>query len=258
MYVPYYDPLVVYGTWWWPAYQPVYWAPWPGYYVRPGYAGFAWGTSIGVSIGFFFGDFDWHDHHARVVTVNNFYYSNQTVIVNRQDNRTNINVARNVNAAPGVWRHDPAHRRGAPYRVTALREKFGGAAGGDRREFREREPAAPPAAGANQNARPETRGSRPESSANAGRVDPRLNPPPARSGDKQQHRAPAPPPQANAPVPRQPAPARPTNPPAQHAASKGENGKGAHHDGNPPAQHAAGKGEDGKGAHHDGNPPENK
>jgi hypothetical protein len=26
--VPYYDPLVVYGGWWWPAYRPVYWRPW--------------------------------------------------------------------------------------------------------------------------------------------------------------------------------------------------------------------------------------
>jgi hypothetical protein len=28
MYVPYYNPYVVYGTWWWPAYRPVYWRPW--------------------------------------------------------------------------------------------------------------------------------------------------------------------------------------------------------------------------------------
>ena len=31
VYVPYYDPMIVYGPWWWPAYRPVYWAPWPGY-----------------------------------------------------------------------------------------------------------------------------------------------------------------------------------------------------------------------------------
>jgi len=31
-YVPYYDPLVVYGGWWWPAYRPVFWRPW---YARP-------------------------------------------------------------------------------------------------------------------------------------------------------------------------------------------------------------------------------
>jgi len=35
IYVPYYNPTVAYGTWWWPTYQPVYWASWPGYYVRP-------------------------------------------------------------------------------------------------------------------------------------------------------------------------------------------------------------------------------
>lgn len=27
-YVPYYDPLVIYGGWWWPAYRPVFWRPW--------------------------------------------------------------------------------------------------------------------------------------------------------------------------------------------------------------------------------------
>jgi hypothetical protein len=28
VYVPYYDPYVVYGSWWWPHYRPVYWRPW--------------------------------------------------------------------------------------------------------------------------------------------------------------------------------------------------------------------------------------
>jgi hypothetical protein len=36
IYVPYYNPTVIYGTWWWPTFQPVYWASWPGYHVRPG------------------------------------------------------------------------------------------------------------------------------------------------------------------------------------------------------------------------------
>ncbi len=30
-FVPYYDPSVVYGPWWWPDYQPVLWGPWAGY-----------------------------------------------------------------------------------------------------------------------------------------------------------------------------------------------------------------------------------
>src|SRR5690606_33496076 len=31
VHVPYYDPRVVYGPWWWAGYPPVYWSPWPGY-----------------------------------------------------------------------------------------------------------------------------------------------------------------------------------------------------------------------------------
>ena len=37
VYVPYYNPYVVYGSWWWPAYRPVYWRPWvarPVYVAR--------------------------------------------------------------------------------------------------------------------------------------------------------------------------------------------------------------------------------
>src|SRR5258708_19569172 len=53
VYVPYYDPRVAYGSWWWPAYPPVYWVPWPGYYVYPGFA-FAWGGGIRVRSALFF------------------------------------------------------------------------------------------------------------------------------------------------------------------------------------------------------------
>jgi hypothetical protein len=34
VYVPYYDPRIVYGPWWWPGYPPVYWGPWPGHHGR--------------------------------------------------------------------------------------------------------------------------------------------------------------------------------------------------------------------------------
>jgi len=71
VYVPYYDPLVVYGAWWWPHYQPVVWAPWPGYYVHR--AGFWWGTGIGVTAQFFFGGVDWRHRHVKVVHVHNHY-----------------------------------------------------------------------------------------------------------------------------------------------------------------------------------------
>lgn len=41
VYVPYYDPYVVYGTWWWPAYRPVFWRPWHARPVHFGHTHFA-------------------------------------------------------------------------------------------------------------------------------------------------------------------------------------------------------------------------
>jgi Protein of unknown function (DUF3300) len=117
VYVPYYDPNMVYGPWWWPAYPPIYWAPWPDYYVSSGFApGFAWGIGITIATGFFFGDFDWDHHSVNVINANNYYYSR------REREERN---ARSPNTAPGVWHHNPEHRRGVPYREAYLRQHHG-------------------------------------------------------------------------------------------------------------------------------------
>jgi hypothetical protein len=54
VYVPYYDPYVVYGSWWWPHYRPVFWNPWV---VRPVF--FASGH-----VHHFHGRPDWHRHYV--------------------------------------------------------------------------------------------------------------------------------------------------------------------------------------------------
>ena len=72
VYVPYYDPRTVYGSWWWAGYPPFYWAPWPGY-ARGYYPGYWWGAPVGLSVGFFFGGFDWYRRHAYVNRVDNYY-----------------------------------------------------------------------------------------------------------------------------------------------------------------------------------------
>jgi Protein of unknown function (DUF3300) len=128
VYVPYYDPTIIYGSWWWPGYPPVYWPAWPGYYARPGLSvGFAWGVGVGISVGFFFGAFDWGHRHVNVVNVNNFYYGRGR-----------------VNVSPGLWRHDAEHRRGVPYRGESVRQQYGRAiapsVAGSRSEFRGRQP----------------------------------------------------------------------------------------------------------------------
>lgn len=128
VYVPYYDPLVVYGPWWWPAYPPIYWAPWPGYFVRPGFVvGFAWGLGIPVGHQFFFGACDWRHRHVTVVNVTNSYYRP-------------VNVVSQVQA----WQHDPIHRRGILYRDAAVREQFRrtSASPETRLDFRGHEPSA--------------------------------------------------------------------------------------------------------------------
>jgi hypothetical protein len=119
VYVPYYDPLVVYGSWWWPAYQPVVWAPWPGY-ARPYHPGVSvglwWGSPVGLSVGFFFGNFDWHHRHVRVVHPTAYYYRPPVVVVNRT-----------VVVDRGRWQHDPHHRRYVDYRAPEVRQRFAGA-----------------------------------------------------------------------------------------------------------------------------------
>ncbi len=135
VYLPYYNPTIVYGTWWWPAYQPVYWAPWPGYHARPGYArGYAWGPGIPVARGFFFGAPDWHRRSVNIVNVNTYYY--RPAHVNRQ-----TDIARNASnglGASNAWQHDLSRRRDAPGRDAALRQQSGNhtAAPAARRENR--------------------------------------------------------------------------------------------------------------------------
>jgi len=106
VFVPYYDPLVVYGPWWWPLYPPVYWAPPPHYVVVAHRPAFAWGSGIVLSAGFFFGHFDWPHRHVKVVHVHH--------------HRPDARPAR-VHAH---WRHDPAHRRGVPFRHAGARPQI--------------------------------------------------------------------------------------------------------------------------------------
>jgi Protein of unknown function (DUF3300) len=113
VYVPYYDPLVVYGSWWWPAYPPVAWAPWPGYVAyRPG---IWWGSGVSISAGFFFGGVSWSQRHVTVVRVSPYYVRPRAV-------RSTVVVSRPI--AIGRWQHDPGHRRGTVYRSPEVQRRF--------------------------------------------------------------------------------------------------------------------------------------
>ena len=73
VYVPYYDPRVVYGPWWWPNYAPVWWSPWAGYAWTPGYA-FAWGYGVAVGPGYWYSGFDWPRRYVRFYSTRPYYY----------------------------------------------------------------------------------------------------------------------------------------------------------------------------------------
>jgi hypothetical protein len=75
LYVPYYDPRVVYGDWWWSAYPPVYWAAWPGYAVGYRHYGLCWGPRVWLGSGWFhYARFDWSRRHFRYASHRPWYY----------------------------------------------------------------------------------------------------------------------------------------------------------------------------------------
>jgi len=135
IYVPVYNPTVVYGPWWYPAYPPYYYHP-PGYAVtRAGVVSFGVGLTAGVAWGYAWGNVNWarnqvYVHPARSVTINNFYTGHGSGEWRHDPSHRN---------ELSVWRHDPGHRKGVAYRDPGLRQQFGqtGSPGADpRKDFR--------------------------------------------------------------------------------------------------------------------------
>ena len=136
IYVPSYDPVVVYGA-------PVY--PYPTY-VYPGYVagralafgagvalGAAWGGGWGYNCGWGRGG-----NNTVVVNRNNTFVNNSSRNTNVNANRTNIsggnkvNIGNRVGGGNNSWQHNPQHRGGAPYGDRGTANKFGGRAPGQK------------------------------------------------------------------------------------------------------------------------------
>ena len=100
IYVPYYDPAVVYGEWPYADYPPYYFAAPP--YIGAGVvaAGIAFGAAIAIGRwgNYWGGGCNWVNHHFSI-------------------NRTN-NIGNN-------WQHNPAHRQGVKYANANVAQKFG-------------------------------------------------------------------------------------------------------------------------------------
>jgi len=102
IYVPAYNPALVYGPWMYPSYPPYYYPPPPGYWwSRTIATGIAWGVGIGVTNAIW-GGFNWGRGSVNI-NVNNF-------------NNINVNHRINANVSNTSWNHDSSHRGNSPYR----------------------------------------------------------------------------------------------------------------------------------------------
>jgi hypothetical protein len=125
VYVPAYNPTVVYGTWPYPAYPPPYYPPPPYYYPGGALAsGLAFGIGV-AAIGSIWGGCNWGGGDVDI-NVNKY---------------NNINTNRQI--TNNKFEHNSANRRGVPYADKASRDKFGNKGVGDsraRNDYRGRDP----------------------------------------------------------------------------------------------------------------------
>ncbi|MDR3554994.1 MAG: DUF3300 domain-containing protein [Syntrophobacteraceae bacterium] len=117
IYVPAYNPVVVYGAWPYPAYPPYPYYP-AGAVVAAGAIGFAAGVAVGAAWNNGWGHWNWG--HGSV-----------NVNVNRNININNIHVnnLKNTNFQTQKWQHNSAYGKGAAYNRQNYSRTSAGAAG---------------------------------------------------------------------------------------------------------------------------------
>ena len=121
IYVPSYDPYVVYGPWWYPAYPPYYFYP-PLY---PGSALFSYGSGVnlGFAWGYAWGGWNWPSHTV-IINVNRNVHHNRHINRSRYIQRFESR-GQSVRNGQVPWRHDPDHRRGVAYKLKGTAREFG-------------------------------------------------------------------------------------------------------------------------------------
>jgi hypothetical protein len=112
VYVPYYDPGVVYGDWPYPEYPPYYFPPAPGYIVGGALTrGLAWGAGFAIGNAIW-DNFDWGRGNINVDI-------DKDININRNINRNDVKFSN--------WQHNSNHRRGVSYNNDAVKSKFANA-----------------------------------------------------------------------------------------------------------------------------------
>ena len=125
VYVPAYNPVVVYGSYWSPVHYhyPIYRYP-PSYWYPPGYVAsniisFGIGMAVGAAI---WGNWGWGHCNwrgSKIEINNNFNFKKN---INTRD----INIGNKGRGRFSGWEHNAKNRRGVRYRDDRTREKYSG------------------------------------------------------------------------------------------------------------------------------------
>ena len=126
VYVPVYNPTVIYGTWWWPHYMPYYYYPPPRY-------GYGVGIGIAFGIAIVARRSLWGGCHWRSGSVN--------INVNRYNNININNKISGNGKGSSNWKHNSNNRGSTPYRDKNTANKYNKNRSGvkDRQSFRGRD-----------------------------------------------------------------------------------------------------------------------
>jgi hypothetical protein len=129
VYIPSYNPAVVYGAWWWPAFPPPPpFIPLPPRPVLYGGLAFGAGVAMGAAWGYAWGRCNWHGGNVNINI-------NQNVNFNSNINR-NV-YAKQYQGGGGTWQHNVSHRKGVAYRDQATAQKFNRGSSGEAVKSRE-------------------------------------------------------------------------------------------------------------------------
>jgi hypothetical protein len=128
IYVPAYNPMVVYGTWAYPAYPPYPVYP-PGYVAG---AAFVTGVAVGAAWGYAWGHADWHGGDININV-------NQNANINKNIDRGKYatQYQGKGQGGQGNWQHDAGHRGGVSYRDQTTARKYNRGTGGEAAKSRE-------------------------------------------------------------------------------------------------------------------------
>jgi hypothetical protein len=128
IYVPSYNPTVVYGAWPYPAYPPYYYYP-PGY-VASSMMWFGAGMAMGAAWGYAWGNCNWGGGDVDIDIDRNFNS-------NRNIDRNRYAKQQPAGNRKGNFQHNPEHRKGVSYRDQGTAQKFNRASTNDAVKSRE-------------------------------------------------------------------------------------------------------------------------